>query len=51
VTHKLQKETEMPPATFVGNLCKNQAVLCSKITDVHGIEVHEVRTWKFGIFR
>ena len=25
--------------------------LCSKIADVHGIEVHEVRTWKFVYFR
>jgi len=25
--------------------------LCSKIADVHGIEVHDVRTWKFVYFR
>ena len=39
----------MPPVTFVGSLCKIQAVglLCSKIADVHGIEIHDVRTWKF----
>jgi len=25
-------------------------VFCSKIADVHGIEVHDVRTWNFFIF-
>ena len=43
----------MPPVTFVGSVCKIHAVgvLCSKITDVHVIEVHDVRTWKFVCFR
>jgi len=41
----------MPSVTFVGSLCKTYAVLCSKIADVHGIEVHDVRTWKFVYFR
>jgi len=27
------------------------AILCSKIADVDGIEVHDVRTWKFVYFR
>jgi len=30
---------------------KTHATLCSKIADVHGIEVHDVRTWKFVYFR
>ena len=30
---------------------QGHALLCSKITDVHGIEVHWVRTWKFVYFR
>jgi len=37
----------MPPLTFVVSLCKLYAVgliLRSKIADVHGIEVHDVRT-------
>jgi len=33
----------MPPVTFVGSLCKIHAVLCSKIRDVHEIEVLDVR--------
>ena len=43
----------MSPVTFVGSLCKIHAegLLCSKIADVHGIEVHDVRTWKFVYFR
>ena len=41
----------MPPVTFVGSLCKIHAELCSKIADVHGIEVHNVRTWKFVYIR
>jgi len=32
----------MPLVTFVGILCKIHALLCSKIADVHGIEVHDV---------
>jgi len=36
----------MLPATVVGSLYKTHAVLCSKSPDVHGIEVHDVRTWK-----
>jgi len=42
------KKLEMQPITFVGTLCKLYAVgliLCSKITDVHGIEVNDVLTW------
>jgi len=34
----------MPPVTFVGSLCKIHAVLCSKIKDVHGIEINDVWT-------
>jgi len=41
----------MPPVTFVGVLYKAHAVLCSKIADVHGIEVHDVLTLKFVNFR
>ena len=43
----------MSPVTFVGSLCKIHAVglLCSKIADVHGIDVHDVRTWTFVYFR
>ena len=41
----------MPLVTFVGSLCKIHAVLYSKIADVHGIEVHDVRTRKFVYFR
>ena len=44
----------MPPVTFVVSLCKLYAVgliLRSKIADVHGIEVHDVRTWKFVYFQ
>ena len=47
MTQKLHDEIEMPPETFVVSLCKLYAVgliLCSKIADVHGIEVHDVRT-------
>ena len=40
----------MPPATFVGSLCKIYAVLYSKIADLHGIEIYDVRTWKFVYF-
>ena len=40
----------MLPATLVGSLCKTHAVLCSKIADVHAIEVRDVRTWKFVYF-
>jgi len=38
------KKPEMPPVTFVGSLCKIHAVLCLKIADGHGIEVHYIRT-------
>ena len=44
----------MPPVTFVVSLCKLYVVgliLRSKIADVHGIEVHDVRTWKFVYFQ
>jgi len=41
----------MPPVTFVGSLGKIHAVLCSKIADVYGIEVHDVWTRKFVYFR
>jgi len=44
----------MQPITFVVSLCKLYAVgliLCSKITDVHGIEVNDVLTWKFVYFQ
>ena len=40
----------MPRVNFVGSLYKTHAALCSKIADVYGIEVREVRIWKFGIF-
>jgi len=42
----------MLPVTCVGSLCKIHAVglLCLKIADVHGIEVHDVRTCKFVSF-
>jgi len=41
----------MLPVAFVGSLYKTHAILCSKLTDVHGIEVCNVRTWKFVYFR
>ena len=41
----------MSLVTYVGRLCKIHAVLCSKIADVHRIEVHDVLTWKFAYFR
>jgi len=44
VTQNYTKKLEMPPVNFVGSLCQIHAVLCSKIADVHGIEVHDVRT-------
>jgi len=34
----------MLPVAFVGSLYKAHAGLCSKIADVHVIEVHVVRT-------
>jgi len=40
----------MLPVTFVGSLYKTHDVLCSKIADVHGIEVHDVRTSRFVFF-
>jgi len=50
-TKNYTEKPEMPAVTFVGSLCKIHAVLCSKIADVHGIEVHDVRTRKFVYFR
>ena len=44
VTQSYSKKPEMLPETFDGSLCKTHAVTCSKIVDVHGIEVHDVRT-------
>jgi len=44
----------MLPVSFVGSLCKTNkihAVLCSKISDPHEIEVHDIRAWKLFIFR
>jgi len=43
-TKNTQMRTEILPVTFVGSLYKTHAVLCSKIADVHGIEVPDVRT-------
>jgi len=43
-------KNEMPPVTFVVSLYKTHAVLCSKIADVHGIEVHNIRTRKNCLF-
>ena len=43
------KKTEMPLATFVGSLYNTHALFCSKIADVHGIDVH-IRTWKYVYF-
>ena len=43
-TQKCTKKNEMLQVSFVGSLYKTHAVLCSKIADVHGIEVHDVRT-------
>ena len=37
--------------TFVGSLHKIHAVLYSKIADVHGVELHDVRTWNFFYLR
>jgi len=51
VTQNYAKKPEMLPVTFVGSLCKTHAVFCSKIADVHGIEVHDVRTLKFVYFQ
>ena len=41
---EVTQKNEMLPVTFVGSLYKTHAALCSKIADVHGIEVHDVRT-------
>ena len=38
------------PNRFVSTIVK-YPVLCSKIPDVHGIEEHDVRTWKFVYFQ
>ena len=51
VTQIYTKKPEMSPITYAGSLCKIHAVLCSKIADVHGIEVRDLRTWKFVSFR
>jgi len=51
VTQKIHEKNEMLPVTFVGNLYKTHAVLCSKIADVHGTEVHDIRIRKFVYFR
>ena len=40
----MHEKNEMPPVTVVGSQYKTHAVLCSKIIDVHGIEVYDVRT-------
>ena len=50
VTQKLQEETWIA-ANNLCSLCKIHAELCSKIADVHGIEVHDVWIWKFVYFR
>jgi len=42
VAQNYTKKPEMPPATFVGSLCKIHALLFSKIADAYGIEVHDV---------
>jgi len=41
---KYTKKNEILPVTFVGSLYKAHAVFCSKIANVDGIEVHEIRT-------
>jgi len=51
VIQKIHVKNEMPPGMFVGSLYKAHAVKCSKIADVHGKEVHDIRTWKFVCFR
>jgi len=51
VTQKIHEKNEMLPVPLVGSLYKTHAVLCSEIADVHGIEVHDVRTWKFVCFQ
>ena len=43
VTQKYMKKNEMLPAIYVAGLCKTHAVWCSKISDVHEIEVHVIR--------
>jgi len=48
---KYTKNNEKLPATFVGSLYKTHAVLRSKSADVHWIEVHDVRAWKFVYFQ
>jgi len=44
VTKNSRKKNEMLPVTFVGSPYKMHSGLCSKIADVHGIEVPDVRT-------
>ena len=51
MTQKNTKKPEMPPVTFVGSLCKTNAVRCSKIADVHVIEDHDARNWNVDYFR
>jgi len=50
VTQKIHEKKR----NAVSNLCwqsvQDPCLLCSKIADVHGIEVHDVRTWKFVFF-
>ena len=50
-TKTTRRSPEMPLVTFVGSLCKIHAALCSKIANVDGIEVHDVRSWKSFHFR
>jgi len=44
VTQVYTKKPEMPLVTFAGSLCKIHAILCLKIADVHGSDVHDHRT-------
>jgi len=37
VTQNYTKKLEMPPATFVGSLCKIHALLFLKFADVHDV--------------
>jgi len=41
---KIHEKNEMLPATLVASLCKTHVVLCSEITDVHAMQVRDVRT-------
>ena len=44
VTQIYTKKPETLPVTFAGSLCKTHDVLCSKMADVHGLEVHDNQT-------